>query len=95
MAYSINCTIVEVPAMSEALRRRGLPGYVDLVPWADPYIASLVEKVQTEGGRLLGRTAATPTRAECPPPAYGDFSNPCREPGSRPRSTIRPRGTES
>lgn len=74
MAYSVHCTVVEVPQMSEALRRRGLPGFADLVPWADPYIASLVEKVQYEGGRLLsGRNIAT-VRAECPPPAFPEFA---------------------
>lgn len=64
--------------MSEALRRRGLPGSYDLVPWADPYIASLVEKLQSDGGRLLGRS--TPARAECPPPSLGSFGNPTRDP---------------
>jgi|EndMetStandDraft_5_1072996.scaffolds.fasta_scaffold444939_2 hypothetical protein len=59
--------------MSEALRRRGLPGFSDLVPWADPYIASLVEKLQYEGGRLLAAGNRT-VRAECPPPPFTEFS---------------------
>ncbi len=65
--------------MSEALRRRGLPGFVDLVPWADPYIASLLEKVQAEGGRLPRTHSPSPARAECPPPAFTEFSNPSRD----------------
>lgn len=76
MAYSIRSTVVEIPARSESMRARGLPGYTDLVPWADPYIASLVEKVQREGGRLLRKESP---RAECPPPPLGDFSPPARE----------------
>jgi len=79
VAYSIHCTVVEIPHMSEALRRRGLPGFVDLVPWADPYIASLVEKVQSEGGRLLGGRDRGSVRAECPPPSVSEFSNPSRD----------------
>ena len=79
MAYSIHCTVVEVPQMSEALRRRGMCGFADLVPWADPYIASLVEKVQAEGGRLLGGRKLAFERAECPPPALTEFSNPSRD----------------
>jgi hypothetical protein len=94
VAYSIHCTIVEVPEMSEALRRRGLPGYLDLVPWADPYIASLVEKVQSEGGRLLGRPAPAASRAECPPPSFGNFGNPSRDTASWPRSVSRARRVE-
>ena len=79
MGYSIHCTVVEVPIMSEALRRRGLAGFVDMLPWADPYIASLVEKVQAEGGRLLGSCNPALTRAECPPPSFTEFSNPSRD----------------
>jgi hypothetical protein len=79
MSYSIHCTVVEVPTMSEALRRRGLAGFVDLVPWADPYIASLVEKVQSEGGRLFGTRGPQPARGECPPPTFTEFSNPDRD----------------
>ena len=65
--------------MSEALRRRGMAGFVDLVPWADPYIASLVEKVQMEGGRLLRSAHPVAVRAECPPPTFTEFSNPSRD----------------
>jgi hypothetical protein len=83
VAYSIHCTLVEVPQMSEALRRRGLPGYVDMVPWADPYIAALLEKVQSEGGSLLTKRTVdrvrAPQRAEAPPPAFEEFTNPGRD----------------
>ena len=65
--------------MSEALRRRGLAGFVDMLPWADPYIASLVEMVQAEGGRLLGSCNRAPARAECPPPSFTEHSNPSRD----------------
>ncbi len=45
MARTIHCTVVEVPAMSDPY----LPArreFRDLVPWADPYIASLLTKLQ-------------------------------------------------
>lgn len=79
MVNSIHCTVVEIPRMSDALRRRGLAGFVDLVPWADPYIASLVEKVQNEGGRLFGLANRTPAHAECPPPSFTEFPTPSRD----------------
>ncbi len=49
MARTIHCTVVEVPAMTDPY----LPApreFRDLVPWADPYITSLLNK--------LGRAAA-------------------------------------
>ncbi len=45
MARTIHCTVVEVPAMTDPY----LPApreFRDLVPWADPYIASLLNKLR-------------------------------------------------
>ncbi|MGA7104666.1 MAG: hypothetical protein WBX49_04905, partial [Candidatus Deferrimicrobiaceae bacterium] len=61
MARTIHCTVVEVPVMSDPfLPRDG--GFRDLVPWADPYIAALIEN--------LRRSAAMEDElhAELPPP---------------------------
>jgi hypothetical protein len=47
---TIHCAVVDTPAettrMNNADRARFRPS--DLVPWADPYIASLVHKLQRE-----------------------------------------------
>lgn len=47
MARTIHCTVVEVPALSDPY----LPApreFQDLMPWADPYIASLLHKLGAE-----------------------------------------------
>ena len=45
MSRAIHCTVVEVPAMSDFLGSHA-GGPEDLVPWADPYIAALMEKLR-------------------------------------------------
>ncbi len=45
-ARRIRCAIVEVPAMNDPHDRSRRNGFNDLVPWADPYIAALVEKLR-------------------------------------------------
>ncbi len=50
-------------------------GFEDLVPWADPYIVALVEKVRRDEWR---ERAASNQRAEAPPPLDNgdpDFEN--------------------
>lgn len=42
----IRCAVVEVPTMSEPRDRSRRTGFHDLVPWADPYIVALVEKLR-------------------------------------------------
>lgn len=63
MARSIHCTVVEVPAMNEPFQSSR--GFEDLIPWADPYIVALVEKVRRD--ERLERATDNP-RAELPPP---------------------------
>ncbi|REK09924.1 MAG: hypothetical protein DWQ37_17630 [Planctomycetota bacterium] len=66
MTRTIHCTAVEVSPVCDPY----LPaprGFADLVPWADPYIAALLHK--------LDRAAALDEafeRAELPPPLDGD-----------------------
>ena len=43
---TIHCTVVETPAMSDPLTVRRTEGFRDLVPWADPYITALIEKLR-------------------------------------------------
>src|ERR1700694_4806603 len=70
MARNIHCLAVEVPVMSGTLHRSREPAFFDLIPWADPYIASLVEKLRHNEGRVLGEGMAVQrrVRAEAPPP---------------------------
>jgi hypothetical protein len=62
---SIYCAVVEVPAVSDPFDPRPQRGFQDLVPWADPYIASLIEKLRrsAEAGGFDAGAAA-----ELPPP---------------------------
>ena len=46
MGRNLYCTVVEVPVVSSRGRRMGSPR--DLLPWADPYIAGLIRKLQAE-----------------------------------------------
>jgi len=43
---TIHCTVVETPAISDPLTVRRTEGFRDLVPWADPYITALIEKLR-------------------------------------------------
>lgn len=65
MARSIYCTAVEVPAMRDPFGPRPSPGFHDLVPWADPYIAALIEKLRRD--EADGEAFSDP-RAELSPP---------------------------
>lgn len=63
MARTIHCTVVEVPAMSDPY----LPvqrEFRDLVPWADPYIASLLTKLQRTAHSEESRNARSRFAAE-------------------------------
>jgi hypothetical protein len=49
VARTIHCTVIEVPAMMNPKRFERQPaadGFRDLVPWADPYIAALIDKLR-------------------------------------------------
>jgi hypothetical protein len=43
---NLYCTVVEVPVVTSNARRAGSAR--DLSPWADPYIAGLIRKLQDE-----------------------------------------------
>jgi hypothetical protein len=64
VARTIFCSVVEVPAMSDSLRAQGLRGFHDLVPWADPYIAALIDKLRQAEDAEEGLEAVD----ELPPP---------------------------
>jgi hypothetical protein len=66
MARTIRCTVVEVPAMSEGFVPRDR-GFRDLVPWADPYIAALVERLRRVAA-LEEELNAPEVSGELPPP---------------------------
>ncbi len=46
LVRTIHCAVVEVPAMSDPFDPRPEDGFRDLVPWADPYIASLIDRLR-------------------------------------------------
>jgi hypothetical protein len=59
----IHCQVLEVPAQEEWLPRHG-GGPRDLLPWADPYISSLVRRLEErfdaewDGDEILEETKA-------------------------------------
>ncbi len=69
----IFCTVVRVPALEERTSHRtGRPS--DLLPWADPYIARLVQNLQEEVRHERskppgGWRSTAPMQAELEPPS--------------------------
>lgn len=59
---TIHCAVVRVPAETSRMPRQDPSRFrpSDLVPWADPYIASLVRKLQRE---VREERQGTPQRA--------------------------------
>lgn len=55
MPARIRCHVVEVPTHDDWLSRRG-GGPRELLPWADPYIASLMRNLESRNGRQDRRT---------------------------------------
>lgn len=45
-SHSIHCAVIEVPTMSDNDGEDRAHGFRDLVPWADPYIAALIDKLR-------------------------------------------------
>jgi hypothetical protein len=62
VARTIHCTVVEVPAMADPYLPQPRE-FQDLVPWADPYIASLLHKLQ-RSARAEGLHAAVDTYSD-------------------------------
>jgi hypothetical protein len=66
------CTVVRVPEFGPTAHRLNRPS--DLLPWADPYIARLVQNLQEEvrHERFISRSgwaAASPVLCELEPPS--------------------------
>lgn len=78
VALNIRTVVVEVTQMSEVPRSRRYSAK-DLLPWADPYIATLVQKVKAEiladhqRRQRCDRGHVVPQpRCEAPPPLPSD-----------------------
>lgn len=58
--------------------RTSSPVYSDFIPWADPYITSLVEKARRTHGGLLEKTSPRDTsrKGNFPPAAEVDLCDP-------------------
>ncbi len=67
---TIRCAVVEVPAMSDPIDPRPSDGFAELVPWADPYIAALIEKLRRTAD--CGGRDAAPADESFPPPGSPD-----------------------
>jgi hypothetical protein len=62
---TLRCAVVEVPAMNDPRDRSRRDDFCDLVPWADPYIAALVDKLRRSAELL---EAQEDVLGELPPP---------------------------
>jgi hypothetical protein len=70
MARTIHCTVVETDAMSDPFPHPD--GFRDLVPWADPYIAALLEKLRRQAADEEFDTLGGDPACELPPPLDKD-----------------------
>ncbi len=66
---NVYCAVVETPAVSDPWDPRPLKGFQDLVPWADPYIVALVEKLRRSAACADDDEDAL---AELPPPVANE-----------------------
>jgi hypothetical protein len=71
MVRTIHCTVVEVPAMSDPFFPDS-GGFRDLVPWADPYIAALLERLRRAAADEESEARARDAACELPPPLDTD-----------------------
>ena len=72
------CTVVRVPVSEETPHGRFANRPSDLLPWADPYIARLVQKLQNEV-RLERMQARSAVRSHNPLKNDLDPPSPCTE----------------
>ena len=64
----ILCTVLEAPVMVDTSAGSGQI-FQDLVPWGDPYIVSLIRKLQSSSGATVDETWPRPKAYdEAPPP---------------------------
>jgi hypothetical protein len=59
MSSRIRCHVIEVPAEDNWLARRG-GSPRELLPWADPYIATLMRRLDRRGGGFEDLSASDP-----------------------------------
>ncbi len=57
MPSRIRCQVIEVPSQDDWLARRG-GGPRELLPWADPYIAALMRKLEGRASSAFEDSAA-------------------------------------
>ena len=73
MMRTIHCTVVEVPAMTDPLGHHPRGIFEDAVPWGDPYILALLEKLRNSDADA-DEVSEADLSAELPPPPFGDDS---------------------
>lgn len=77
VAQIIHCTVLELPDVNEPIRRLTKPlALRELLPWADPYITSLVERLRREDRRRqIVWSLESGERCEAPPPLDVDAAD--------------------
>ena len=69
MSRTIHCAVIQAHPLSHSPRENAAGGFRDLVPWADPYIAALIEKLRRSA--TLG-VCDDEVVGELPPPLDSD-----------------------
>src|SRR5262249_42765553 len=85
----IRCHVIEVPADEDWLSRRSHPPR-ELLPWADPYIAGLMRRLENRGGAVEEAHACDPFDAD-EMSATADFNDGWQEDAFMPRPLEAPR----
>jgi hypothetical protein len=83
MPAHIRCHVLEVPAQDDWLARRG-GSPRELLPWADPYIAGLMRRLDNRSVGYDDPVSSDPF-ADSDPPVSSDFDDGWQEDAFMPR----------
>jgi len=90
MSSRIRCHVIEVPTDDDWLSRRG-GSPRELLPWADPYIAGLMRKLQRRSAAVDEADASDPFEAEDAETSVAVYDDGWQEDAFMPRPLEAPR----
>ena len=90
MSSRIRCHVIEVPTDDDWLSRRG-GSPRELLPWADPYIAGLMRKLQRRGAAVDEQDASDPFEVEESAASVAVYDDGWQEDAFMPRPLEAPR----
>ena len=90
MSSRIHCHVIEVPTDDDWLSRRGSQPR-ELLPWADPYIAGLMRKLQRRGAAVDEQDSSDPFDADDAETSVAVYDDGWQEDAFMPRPLETPR----